>query len=252
MRPRYHKLIPQLPPTWTLWLTAMKVLTEYGASIHERAQGNPPGSLHINRHDREPKTLEFFRHLVSEKYTDFDAIDGPRSATLTAIRTKEGAVAALGLLKSQQVDICSISHDGRSSVHLAAEMAYTAGVLNYLCTNGALEDLNRQGELRWTPLHYSVVSAFLRSESVPFEKTRFLLSRGANPHIKAESLPTFVRVDVPSRGLDVKMLCALLGENTLVNTSMFWKKSLRKVTATMMIFNYDTNEMLNQTWQFVH
>jgi hypothetical protein len=53
----------------------MRLLVNYGASIHEVAYGKTLGMLNIVQNNRKARTVEFFCLLLSEGFINFDTID---------------------------------------------------------------------------------------------------------------------------------------------------------------------------------
>lgn len=126
----------------------------------------------------------FFRLLHSECYADFDLIDNSGwSALLNAIRTRNGAIEALNVLRSVGVNMSKEFPDGRTALHLAAEMADGFEVLEHIYYSCGLRDVNRQDKWGLTPLHYSVFSPSNRYKP-GCRKVRFLLQRGSNPELR--------------------------------------------------------------------
>lgn len=183
MNPRRNKFFPQLPPPET-FITLLRLLTQHGASVHEIVHGRLLTTLNVQRSDYGCQTLEFFRLLIKESYTDFNAIDNLGwSALLSAIRTKGTAVEAIKLLINANVDISRIMPDGRSALHLASEMADDVNVLEYLYACGP-HSINRQDNSGFTPLHYCVLGGFQQNRPLTLEKIIFLLERGADPEMR--------------------------------------------------------------------
>lgn len=184
------RAFPQIPPKWDSWVEALKLLVRHGASVHEAVCERTLSMLNIN-HSQEERTIEFFNVLISEGYTYWEtAHKFGWSAVLTAIRTRKDSLQALQLLQRTGTDIARILSDGRSPLHLAAELADDAGILEYLYDAGCSNDLNRQDVWGWTPLHYSIFAAS-RNPSCPqsLGKIKFFFDKGADFDIKGRRRP---------------------------------------------------------------
>lgn len=152
MYPRRSKVFPQLPPTWSSWLAAFKVLVENGASVHEINFDRSLATLDIthggpgsNPNYEEPNAVEYFKILHDQCFYDFTAFSkGNWSALLTAIRRRTRSVETLQFLSQVKVDFEKLASTGQSSLHWAAEMALEPRCLEYLCTTSAFTHLNRQ------------------------------------------------------------------------------------------------------------
>jgi hypothetical protein len=163
-----------------------------GASVHNLAHGRPLGTFNVAPScGHSAKTLEFIRLLSSEAYQDFDVIHsrGTFSAVFSAIKTQFQALEALKVLSNAGVSLTRIADDGRIPLHCAAEMARDPGVVEFICSVGGVEDIDRQDQWGWTPLHYAVLAEFYGSCPPRFQKVEFLLSQGADVEIRAENLP---------------------------------------------------------------
>ncbi|KAJ5740811.1 ankyrin [Penicillium malachiteum] len=101
--------------------------------------------------------------------------------------------------------------NGQSPLHLAAEIADNVAVLEYLCNQGFLDDLDRQEVWGWTPLHYGIMSAFLWKDP-SIEKVRFLLSKGAKINIKGRRRENFglLLERMPAGGFTPGQMCRAL------------------------------------------
>jgi hypothetical protein len=213
MRARSNSPLPQIPPEWESWFDALQLLVKHGGSVHEVVYNRPLATCLIARNDREPRILDFFRLLLSENYYDFGAVVGSKSfsAVQNAIRARGQAYPALKMLTAAGVDVSKLMDDGRSPLHVAAEVAYDVKALEYLCANGSLGDINRQDKWGWTSLHYSILSEYYGSCPVSFAKVQFLLSQGADPNIKAETpLPYLIHKGIPETPFTPAELCSSL------------------------------------------
>lgn len=182
MNPRRNKFFPQLPPE--TFITLLRLLTQYGASVHEIVHGRLLTTLNLHRSDYKCRIPEFFRLLINEEYTDFNAVDNLGwSALMSDIRTKGMAVEAIKLLINANVNISRILPDGRSALHLASELADDVNILEYLYACG-LNGVNRQDNSGFTPLHYCVLGGWQNDCPLTFKKIIFLLERGADPEIR--------------------------------------------------------------------
>jgi hypothetical protein len=166
------------------WLDALRLLTENGASVHDVVADRTITMLNLNRDTYHEETaLSFFYILRQECYVDFDLVSdqGP-SALLMAIRSGTSACTAIDFLAQNGVDLQRIYNDGRTALHICAEMASDPDTLKHLYNVYGLQEVNRQDQWGWTPLHYAVGSEGLspnpKNSSIPF-----LLDKGADPHI---------------------------------------------------------------------
>jgi Ankyrin repeats (3 copies) len=206
------------PPTWNSWLEALKLLVSYGASVHEPVHGRSISTCLIVRGDRQPKLLEFLSLLKEENYTEFGCVYRPRgfSAVYNAVIARGESRSCLKLLSQTGVDLSSALDDGRSALHLAAQSAFDVETLEYLCNNGCNNDVNRQDQWGWTPLHYTLLSAALGTCPKRFAKTRYLLWRGADPSIKADRPLPFLKKDLlPQEPFNSAVLADSLGSTIL-------------------------------------
>jgi len=182
-----HKNRPfvQYPPSTDAWIDFLQLLVQHGASVHEVVGNKTLAMLNIVNDKYAAKTnASFFRLLYSECYADFDLVDNSGwSALLNAIRTKNGAIEALNILMSVGVNMSKEFPDGRTALHLAAEMADGCEVLEHIYNSCGLRDVNRQDKWGLTPLHYSVFSPSNRYKP-GCQKVRFLLQRGSNPELR--------------------------------------------------------------------
>jgi hypothetical protein len=93
------------------------------------------------------------------------------------------------LLAGTGTKIDKISPDGRSLLHLAAELTCGAEVLAHLFSNYVLRDVDRQDRWNWTPLHHAfyaltvaqVHPALTEQEENIWRKVEFLIEKGADP-----------------------------------------------------------------------
>ncbi|KAI9045527.1 ankyrin [Aspergillus affinis] len=190
LRPSHDKYFAQLPPTWDLWLEALRLLVSYGASIHEAAHGMSFSELNVVRADRQPRTLELFHFLLAEGYDSFDHMDEKGYfAIFNALPTTDSALQCLKLLSSADVHMDRVFDDGRSIFHLAAELAHDVRVLEFIYENGGSSDLDRQDKWGWTPLHYAVICGMGMSAPESLQNVRFLVAKGAGPALKGWKIP---------------------------------------------------------------
>ncbi|KAJ6101900.1 hypothetical protein N7486_004327 [Penicillium sp. IBT 16267x] len=213
------KVFPQLPPKWASWIQALQLLVQHGASVHEAVGEKTLSMLNINHASGNEQTLEFFRLLISENYTYWETVhEAGWSALLTAIRTRGSSSQALQLLARAGVNIGRILSDGRSPLHLAAELADDVSVLEHLYAAACSEDLNRQDMWGWTPLHYAIVAAYL-NPSCPksLQKIRFFLEKGARFDIKGGRRPLLFSERVATDEFTPGQLCNAL------NSSLYTK-----------------------------
>jgi ankyrin repeat protein len=206
-----ERFFPQLPPQWAPWLKAFELLAKHGASVHEINRGKTLSMLNINDPSGDGQAVDYFRILLSEGYIYWETADKAAwSAVFTAIRTRTFSLQALKLLVKNGVNISRIFDDGRSPLHLAAELAEDVEVLEYLCTQGCLDDLDRQDEWGWTPLHFAIIAAHLRRGPDVFGKARFLLSKGADFKIKGRVRRIFYPGKMPSEEFTPVEMCRAL------------------------------------------
>ena len=186
-----HKYCPQLPPTWDSWIDVLRLLMDSGASVHESFCGRPLGTFDLYRNDGGSKHLDFFRLLHEEHYIDFDVLYGRQgwSAVQTAVRAKDGAIEGLRMLRKWGVDLDSIMNDGRTFLHLAAEMATEPGVIQFLIESGCSKYIDKQDNWGWTPLHYAILSEFHSRSNSPFGMVSFLLNQGARTDLRGRYMP---------------------------------------------------------------
>jgi ankyrin repeat protein len=183
-----------LPPRGNTWIDILKLLVQYGASIHEIVHNKSVSMLNIVSEKEEPQTVQFFRLLKEECYVDFSMSDNRGwSALVLAIRSKSYALDSIKFLEGIGVNLSLIYADGRTMLHFAAEMSPDAQVLDYLCSVCDISHLNRQDILGWTALHYALISEWLGSISTPMAKVVNLLKRGADPTLKATHHIFFTR-----------------------------------------------------------
>jgi len=165
----------------------LEYLIRHGASVHEIVCNRTLTALNINRKDYPSySTIKFFDMLHSEFYSEFDAVDNERgySALYSAVRSGGAAIVALDRLAKTGMNLKRIFEDGRTALHLAAELADGFEVLRHLYDVYGLDEVNRQDNRGWTALHYSVVSCSNYSAPDSCKKVRFLLEKGADPDIR--------------------------------------------------------------------
>lgn len=197
--PRTNKWVTQIPPNWSLWLNAFRLLIEHGASVHEINFDRSLVHLNITHGAPgltlgypEPSALEFFRILYDQCFVDFDIIGNNKwTPVVTAIRRRTECVETLKFLSDTGVDLSRIAANGHCSLHWAAEMAYKVDCIEYLCSTAAIENINRQDVWGWTPLHYAVASIRYGYQDIAFDKVKCLLRNGADPGIKGRKHPIF-------------------------------------------------------------
>jgi hypothetical protein len=205
------RFFPQLPPKWGPWLQAFELLVKHGASVHEVNRDKTLSKLNINYPFGEEHTMDYFRILLTEGYTYWESADGMAwSAVFTAIRTRTNSLQTLKFLVKSGVNISRVFDDGRSPLHLAAELANDVEVLEYLCNQGCLDDLNRQDMWGWTPLHHAISAAHLRKSPDVFQKVQFLLSKGADVNIKGRVRELFWPEKMPADEFTPGQMCRAL------------------------------------------
>lgn len=177
----------QFAPNTTTWLDILQLLVQYQASVYEVMTTKTLTTLHYTRKEYSSDTIVRYFHLLrSESYVDFDVVDediGRFSAVYNAIMSREAASLAIDILVQAGVKLERIYSDGRTALHIAAEMAYTAEPLMHLYSKHGVTEVNRQDKWGWTPLHYAVMSSSYRTER-RCGKVKWLLQRGADPHLK--------------------------------------------------------------------
>ena len=205
MYPRRNGHFSQLPPRWSSWFDAFKLLIDFGASVHEDVCDRAISTLNLTQghntflSSTEPSAIEFFSVLHDESYSEFDVTGaGVWSAILTAIRTKTRGPESLQFLHKVGVDLARVFDTGQCSLHLAAELAYDVEMLEYLCSTSAIENINRQDEWEWTPLHYAVASGYYGHREIALDKVKCLLRHGADLNIKGKEHPLLFR-EFPSQ-----------------------------------------------------
>jgi hypothetical protein len=178
-----YKGIDNFYPDWTEWLEAMKLLIRYGASVHETLDGVGLAFCETWNMDIPCGILPYFRLLEEEQYMEFQS-DSPDyySSLYWNIRLMTADdKAILHLLSRNGADLSRIEWYGETLLHACAEQG--ADVLEYICaTGGCLTHIDQQDAAGQTPLHYAIHRSWfgLNAHSI-----RFLLEKGADPHIKA-------------------------------------------------------------------
>ena len=115
--------------------------------MHEINHGKTLSMLNINYPSGDRQTVGYFRIPLIEGYIYWEIADKSAWSTIfTAFRTRKYSLQALKLLVKNGVNISRIFDDGRSPLHLAVELADNVEVLEYLCSEGCLDDLDRQDE----------------------------------------------------------------------------------------------------------
>lgn len=110
---------------------------------------------------------------------------------------KRDAVEGLKLLAGYGVDLYVIMHDGRTLLHMAAEMAIEPGLISFLISSGFRQYIDKQDQWGWTPLHYAVIAAYYGHHPYPFEKAASLLSEGARTDLKGLERPYLYSLQLP-------------------------------------------------------
>jgi hypothetical protein len=184
-----HRLV-QFAPNTTIWLEMLQLLVQYGASVHEIMAGKTMTTLSYTRESYDPETtVRYFQLLLAESYVDFNVFDndlGQCSALWNAIRSREYSVPAIDLLAQTGVQLNKVFQNGRNVLHMAAEMGFDAEALMHLYSNHGVTEVNRQDQWGWTPLHYAAASSSYQHRNCA--KVRFLLEKGADPHLKGTNM----------------------------------------------------------------
>lgn len=164
------------------------MLSQYGASVHDVVGQKTLAMLNItNDRYAQGTTSKFFKLLHSEFYVDFDLVHNSGwSALLSAVRAGRGAIEALNVLANVGVNMSREFLDGRTVLHLAAEMSWGSEVLKHIYESYGICDVNRQDRWGLTPLHYSVFSHPYRYD-LWYQKVQYLLERGANPELRGKT-----------------------------------------------------------------
>lgn len=205
------RVFPQLPPRWDVWIQVLRLLVKHGASIHEVVREKTLSMLNINHASGDEQILDFFRILLSEGYTYWETADRfGWSAALTALRTRGHALHALEFLTKNGVDMSRIMNDGKSPLHVSAEVVDDVKALEYLWNIGCSADINKQDKWGWTPLHYSVACAFIRPGPNSMQKIRFLLRKGADISLKGRRQGLFWGDRMPSDDFTPGELCQVI------------------------------------------
>lgn len=101
------------------------------------------------------------------------------------------------MLANYGVDLCTITHDGRTRLHMAAELTIEPGVVSFLVNSGCRQHIDKQDHWGWTPLHYAIVAEFYGRYPYPFEKVASLLSEGARTDLKGRHMPFVSPTQIP-------------------------------------------------------
>ena len=162
------------------------MLIQSGASIHEVVGNKTISTLNLHRDDYDPQAFpSFIRLLLLEGYHDFSLVDTLGfSAVSNSIRSRGCAIEAIDLLASGGVDFTKVFPDGRTVLHIAAEMSINKEVLEHLYTKYNVTDVNKQDRWGLSPLHYAIFSSSNRLTTSTCRKARFLLEKGADPTIR--------------------------------------------------------------------
>ncbi|KAI1770949.1 ankyrin repeat-containing domain protein [Hypoxylon cercidicola] len=190
MRPRFRRHFSQLPPIWSCWFEAFRLLVNHGASVHEIVRGKTMGTLNvIGRNLKGFSPTDYIKLLHSEGFVDFGNCDSKGYSTLVfemqCYRTSLETIRYI--TKRGLVDFSRIMDNGRSYLHFAAELSSDVRLLQHLYVNGCKNYLNRQDQWGWTPLHYCVCAEYGDQSSIQLEKIKFLLEKGADPCIEART-----------------------------------------------------------------
>jgi Ankyrin repeats (3 copies) len=206
MNPRQYKILQQLPPRNPMWMEIIRLLVEYNASVHDVVNGRSLTTLNLIWHQNRNRTLEFFTLLQDQYYVDFGAGHiGSWTAFTSAFRSVGSSSECLKFLdKKAGLDFSSIGADGRSLLHLGAEIAHEPEAIEYLCNVCPLDYINRQDDFGWTALHYAILFESLHKPRESLAKVKLLLRRGADPYTKTTQLPWFCA----GIGTDVDQLTA--------------------------------------------
>jgi len=169
----------------------LRLLVDYGASVHADFHSRPLGTFDITYDRLDSKHLEFFRLLRDESYSDFDKCYSwqGRSAPQTAIKANNDVVMGLKLLVKYGVDLRKTSSDGRTFLHMAAELSIEPGVITFLLDTRCEQYIDKQDQWGWTPLHYAIIAEYYDRYASPFEKVEALIQRGARTDVKARYMP---------------------------------------------------------------
>ncbi|KAF2494395.1 ankyrin [Lophium mytilinum] len=201
-------------PCNTDFIDIIRVLVQHNASVHEVIDGKTLTMLYIAP-ERYPHgtTTDFFGILISESYVDFDYADERgMSALFNAVGSGECGAAALRVLSQVGVQMERILPDGRTLLHLAAELADSAKILQHVYETYGVQEVNRQDKYGWTPLHYSLTSRSHRFGNGACWKVRYLMEKGADPCIQGVGL-VFCQMGLPFNGTarDAYELSSALG-----------------------------------------
>jgi ankyrin repeat protein len=143
----------------------------------------------------------------------------------------------LKFLVKNGVNVSRVFDDGRSPLHLAAELANDVEVLEYLRNQGCLDDLNRQDIWGWTPLHHAIIAAYLHTSPDVFQKVQFLLSKGADVNIKGRAREIFWPEKMPADGFTPGQMCRALDVS-------LYKKFESEVKIAGGVWKRSTNETI--------
>lgn len=181
---RRSKVFKQLPPTWTSWLEIIRLLAEHQASLDDTIHGRSLASLNVTR-TKSSTTLEFIRLLAAKDCLESEDFTGAQcwSAMQNALRAENHALEALKVLHSAGVDLSKCAEDGRTALHMAGEWSTDPKVVEYLCSTGCLQHIDKQDRWGWTPLHYCVSAHEDEEKDASFARAQVLLSLGANASI---------------------------------------------------------------------
>jgi Ankyrin repeats (3 copies) len=113
------------------------------------------------------------------------------------VRVERGAIEGLKMLANYGVDLCIIMHDGRTLLHMAAELAIEPGVISFLIDSGCRQYIDKQDHWGWTPLHYAIIAEFYGRYPYPFEKMASLLIEGARTDLKGWHMPYVSPTRIP-------------------------------------------------------
>ena len=150
------------------------------------------GTMNILHPQKPDRTLDYLNLLGEAGNGDFGMVDeSGLSALRLAIRSPCHALEAIKKLQRKKIDLQKILNDGRTFLHIAAELAPNVEVLEYVYSNGCAHYINRQDNYGWTPLHWCVSATTPRAGLGidPLAKFKFLISRGADLSLNARESP---------------------------------------------------------------
>ena len=142
----------------------------------------------LSRDTYDPQfLLRYFRLLLEESYTDFDACDDQgRCAPANAIRGGEAATTSIDFLAREGVQITRILTDWKNVLHLSASIAMEMKPIKHFYESHGITEVNRLNQWSWTPLHYAIDSPSNRCGGT-CGKIRMLLEKGAGPYSQGKT-----------------------------------------------------------------